>query len=389
MAHPIAMSSFGSYAADGKLLNWLKPAGAKVEAGDAVAEIETEKAVFELQAAVSGILHPVTEPGVEVPLETVIGFVLEEGETPPAFNNVTGRELREAAVESETMSSVKEFRASPIAKRLAREQDIDLSNIVGSGPDGRIIEADVIAASKAAGKEQSPDSSLIAKTRAQVPLTGMRGTIAYRLRQSLETAASVTMTREVDASILVAARKRLELSFGSIPYDAMFVKIFADSLQQHPELNAVVQEDVILVLEGIHIGFAVALPGGLVVPVVHNAALIPLREIAQITKRLRQRALTHQLCTEDVTGGTATISNLGAYNVDSFTPILNSPESVVLGIGRIAEQPVVRDGQVKAALTCVLSMTFDHRVADGACAAQLLEAVVRHMSEPQYLSGLG
>jgi pyruvate dehydrogenase E2 component (dihydrolipoamide acetyltransferase) len=389
MAHPIAMSSFGDYAADGKLVTWLKPAGAKVEAGEAVAEIETEKAVYELQAAASGILHPVMEPGAELPLETIIGFVLEEGEAPPESSVGTGAILKNSSFNSRTMDSDRELRASPIAKRLAREYGVDLSNVVGSGPAGRIVEADVIAARTTPITRQRAGPSTLAKIRAQVPLTGMRKTIAHRMRQSLETAASVTITREVDAEILVAAHKRAELASGPIPYDALFVKLFADSLQERPELNAVIQENIILVLDDINIGFAVAVPGGgVVVPVVRSAASISLQEIAQITKRLRDRALAQQLSTEDVSGGTATISNLGAHNVDMFTPILNPPESVVLGIGRVTARATVRDGQVAAALTCVLSMTFDHRVADGVAAAQLLEAVAKHMTDPQCLSGL-
>ncbi len=394
MAQPIVMSSLGSYAAEGKLISWLKPAGARVEAGEAVAEIETEKATYEVEAAVGGILHPVANPGADLPLEAVIGFLLEEGEAPPEGS---GGKVSQLAVktappklEGPEMQTGHGLRASPIAKRLAREHGVDLTSVAGSGPGGRIVEADVMSAKARLSARRPAVPSQVRNIRMQLPLTGMRGTIARRMRQSLATAASLTITREVEAEILVAARKRIQLVLGpDLSYDALFVKLFADSLQEHPELNAVVEQDAILVLEEINVGFVVAVPGGLLVPVVHNAASMSLPEIVQRAKQLRARVLAGRLRIEDVTGGTATISNLGAYKVDAFTPILNPPESVVLGVGRIAERTIARGGHVATASTCVLSLTFDHRVADGVPAAQLLEAVAQRMTDPDYFSGLG
>jgi pyruvate dehydrogenase E2 component (dihydrolipoamide acetyltransferase) len=392
MAQAIVMSSFGSYAAEGKLIRWLMPDGTRVRAGDAIAEIETEKATYEVEAAADGILHPVAKPGTDLPLETVIGFLLAEGEAPPDG----GREfISEVAVDAGALKSARpdvqkarELRASPIAKRLALEQGIDLSGLVGSGPGGRIVEADVIGAKARATTPPAVRRSA-RNVRARLPLTGMRGTIAQRMRHSLATAASLTITREVEAENLVAARKRLLLTVGAdLPYDAFFVKFLADALRNHPELNAVIDQDAVLVLEEINVGFAVAVPGGLFVPVVHDAASISLMEVAEQVKELRMRALDRQLRAEDVTGGTATISNLGAYGVDVFTPILNPPESVVLGVGRISERAIVRGGNLIAAPTCILSLTFDHRVADGVPAAQLLGAVARCMTDSQYFSGL-
>jgi pyruvate dehydrogenase E2 component (dihydrolipoamide acetyltransferase) len=392
MAQPIVMSSFGSYAADGKLIGWLKSAGTRVEQGEAIAEIETEKATYELEAAVSGILYPTAMPGVDLPLESVIGFLLEEGEEPP--NGSGAIALPPAAAEAPQGGEGPanhipvELRASPIAKRTAREHGIDLASIAGSGPGGRIVEGDVMAAVARLDADAPSAASTVRNMRMRLPLTGMRGTIARRMRQSLETAASLTITREADAEALVAARQRMQVSLGpDLPYDSLFVKIFADSLSGHPELNAVVEQDAIYLLEQINIGFAVAVPGGLLVPVVHNAASMPLQEIVQRTRELRARARAGELCAEDVSGGTATVSNLGAYGVDAFTPILNPPESVVLGVGRIAERAVIRGGQVAAASTVVLSLTFDHRVADGVPAAQLLDAIALRISDPHYFAG--
>lgn len=393
MAQAIVMSSFGSYAAEGKLIRWLMPAGTRVGTGDAIAEIETEKATYEVEAAVDGILHPVAKAGTDLPLETVIGFLLAEGEAPPEggrqFISDTAGEAVGSNSASPEIQKTQELRASPIAKRLAREHGIDLSGLVGSGPGGRIVEADVMAVKARSSTSTYDALRAVRNVRAKLPLTGMRGTIAQRMRHSLATTASLTITREVEAETLVAARKHLLLTVGAdLSYDALFVKFLADALCKHPELNAVIDQDAVLVLEQINVGFAVAVPGGLFVPVVHNAAAISLAEIAKQVKELRKQALAGQLRAEDVSRGTATISNLGAYGVDAFTPILNPPESVVLGVGRITERAIVRGGNLIAAPTCVLSLTFDHRVADGVPAAQLLGAVAQCMTNPQYFSGL-
>lgn len=393
MAYPIVMSSFGSYAAEGKLIGWLKPAGARVEAGEAIAEIETEKATYELEAAMSGILHPVVQPGVALPLESVIGFLLQEGEAPPEGSDGMVRlpdaTTAAAEIDASEVKMVHEVRASPIAKRLAREYGVDLTGIAGSGPGGRIVEGDVMAARARLSADCVTAPGKVRNIRMQLPLTGMRGTIARRMRESLSTAASLTITREVEAETLIAARKRMQIALDpDLPFDALFVKILADSLQEHPELNAVVEQDTILVLEEINVGFAVAVPSGLLVPVVHNAASTPMPEIVERTKQLRARALAGRLRTEDASGGTATVSNLGAHGVDAFTPILNLPESVVLGVGRIAKRAIVRDGQIAAASTVVLSLTFDHRVADGVPAAQLLKGVAQRMTDVHYFAGL-
>lgn len=395
MAHPIVMSSFGSYAAEGKLIGWLKPAGETVEAGEAIAEIETEKATYEVEAPASGILHPVATAGVDLPLESVIGFVLQPGEKPPDGTDdalSVAAAVTTAAVETDAVPAqiTHEVHASPIAKRLAREHGVDLARIAGSGPSGRIVESDVIAAAARRSAESGRASGTPRKIRMQLPLTGMRGSIARRMRESLATAASLTIAREVEAEALVSAYKRLRLAWGpDLTYDALFVKVLADSLQEHPELNAVVQQDAILVLDEINVGFAVAVPRGLLVPVVHDAASAPLSVIAKSTSRLRAQALAGHFRPEEVSGGTATISNLGSHAVDVFTPILNPPESVILGVGRIAERAIVRNHQVAVAPTVVLSLTFDHRVADGVPAAQLLEAVAKRISDPEYFAGLG
>ena len=352
------MPSFGMYTAEGNLGRWLVPAGASVQTGDLIVEIVTEKATYEVESPASGVLHPVAVEGESLTVEGLIGWILAEGEAPPGA----------APAPSSTMSADR-VKASPIARRLAAEKGIDLASLTGTGPGGRIVEADVLAATVA--PRESPW-----RIRERIPLAGARRMIAERLRRSVDTAVSLTLTREVRAEALVAARKNLAIS-----WDALFVKLFAESLRERPELNAVIEGGEILLLDEVHVGFAVSLPGGLVVPVIRDADSRPLADIAAGVRDLASRARAGSLRPQDVLGGTATVTNLGAHGVDAFTPVLNPPQSAILGVGRIAERPVVEDGRLAAAWTCVLSLTFDHRVTDGAPAAELLAAVARRMMD--------
>lgn len=410
MARPIVMPSMSMFAAEATLVAWLRSAGANVKAGEPIAEISTEKASFEIEAPVPGILHPIAEIGANLPVEAVMGYILAHGEEPPS---PSGREPGPAISTAELPSTspaptpaqatraplaqsgapvrpVSEIRATPIARRLATQYGIDLAHLAGSGPGGRIVEADVLAAVTSGAA--APLGDAIAEGRRilrRVPLAGMRRTIAERLRHSLATAVSVTLTRDVHADTLIAASGRLGGRIGSpLPYDALFIKLLATALRQHPELNAAVENDAILVFDDVHIGFAVSVPGGLLVPVVRNADKEPLISVVQAVRDLSDRARARQLRPEDMVGGTATISNLGAHGIDAFTPILNPPQSVILGIGRIAPRPIICNGQVTAGHTCILSLTFDHRVTDGAPAAQLLDTIARLIIDDEYLKAL-
>src|SRR6185312_14825005 len=345
MAQRIVMPSFGMYTAEGNLGRWLVPAGSTVQAGDLIVEVVTEKATYEVESPGGGILHPVAVEGENLTVEGLIGWLLAEGEAPPGSEPVPTERLK----------------ASPIARRLAAEKGIDLAALTGTGPGGRIVEADVLGVASSAPRESAW------KVRERIPLTGTRKTIGERLRRTVDTAVSLTLIREVRVDPLAAVRKNLAIS-----WDAVFVKIFAESLRERPELNAVIEGGEILMLDEVHVGFAVSLPDGLVVPVVRNADSRPLAEIAQDIIELADRAKAGSLRPQDVLGGTATVTNLGAFGVDAFTPVLNPPQSAILGVGRIAQRPVVEDGRIAVGWTCVLSLTFDHRVTDGAPAADLL-----------------
>ncbi|MDQ6671842.1 MAG: 2-oxo acid dehydrogenase subunit E2 [Chloroflexota bacterium] len=405
MADAIVMPSLGMFTAEGELTAWLKAAGDGVEAGEPIAAVTTEKTTQEIAAPSSGILHPVAAVGALLPIQGLIGYILAEGEVapagpvttvPPSPQNDRSAAQRETAPPVRLGSGVAmqsgEVRASPIARRLSAENGIDLRRLIGTGPGGRIVEADVQAAITQSQESQAPAASSTTPKRLvhdRIPLVGMRRTIAERLLRSITTTASVTLTREIDAEALAAARVSLGQRLGGrLTYDALFVKLFGMALRAHLALNAVIEDDAIVVLDEIHVGFAVAISQGLVVPVVRNADARPLAEVAELMAELSQRAANNTLHADDVAGGTATITNLGAHGVDAFSPILNPPQSVILGCGRVIRRPVVHADELTVRHVCTLSLTFDHRVTDGVPAARLLDQMARFMADRVQLDGL-
>ena len=390
MARAIVMPSMGMYTEEGVLTAWLRTAGSRVNVGDPVAEITTEKATFEIPAPEEGTLHPVAAVGTTLRVEVLMGYILRDGEAVPAAttDSATPDSRTPPQVPSNTeQNGVRPLRASPVAKRIAAQHGIDLKQVTGSGPGGRIVEVDIQALIT---KRQSlPQKSVGEQPSERLPMTGLRSSLAQRLRHTLSTAASTTLTRETPADILVAARGMLAENLGQPPsYDALFIKLFAAALRERPELNAVIEGDAILRLANINVGFAVATQNGLVVPVVQSADSAAFRDIAKTVGNLTERVLAGRLHPGDLEGGTATISNLGNYGIDAFTPILNGSQSVILGIGTIAKRPVVLNNKVAIGHTCVLSLTFDHRVADGVPAALLLDTVVCHMNDERFLTAL-
>jgi len=401
MAHSIVMPNMGMYTVEGTLVAWLRPVGAEVRLGEPIAEIETEKANFEIQAPVAGILHPVAEVGEKFAIEGILGFILEQGESPPTqprsapssktSENENIRPSQAAHTDSgEQASSKGEVRASPIARRLATQHAIDLTRVTGRGPGGRIVEADILTEIKKRGAEATPSAHASGwKIRQRIPLAGIRRITTERLREGLVNSIPLTITREVRADALASARRSFSGKTGGIlSYDALFIKLFAAGLRECAELNSTILNDDILLLDEMNIGFAVAVPGGVLVPVIRNADSVSLTKVATAVRELSERALSGKLQAGDMSGGTATISNLGGHGVDAFTPVLNPPQSAILGIGRIMERPVVDDGRVVISQTCVLSLTFDHRVADGVPAARLLDFISGLMTDGQYLNAL-
>jgi pyruvate dehydrogenase E2 component (dihydrolipoamide acetyltransferase) len=287
--------------------------------------------------------------------------------------------------------------ASPAARRLARELGVGLEGIRGSGPGGRIIEKDVqrtadergaapaVAAPAAAAAPVAP-APVAAEARTR-PLQGMRRTIAERMLLSQSTNATVTVTLEADMHEAVNLRNQLVGEWESregvrVTYTDIVVKAVAKALTEHRRLNASLQNDQIVEHAEVHVGVAVALEDGLIVPVVRNADRRSLLEIARDAKELGQRAQQGKLQVADVTGGTFTVTNLGASGVDAFTPIINPPECAILGVGKIAEKPVARGGQVVIRPMMWLSLTFDHRIVDGKPAADFLRRVQEILEKP-------
>ena len=280
------------------------------------------------------------------------------------------------------------LKASPLARRLAKEHGVDLISIVGSGPDGRIVRDDVLQASAAAEAAVIETPALQEETEV-IPMDGIREIIAERMTMSLQTNASVTLHTEVDATAFVELRgmlnDKLQAREVSLTYTDLLVKVVANALREHPRLNATLTDEGIHLLPEINIGVAVALDDGLVVPVIRDADKERLSEISEQVRGFAERARSNQLTPGELQGGTFTITNLGNFGIDAFTPIINPPESAILGVGRILKKPVVHDDEIVARSMLTLSLTFDHRVVDGAPAAQFLQTVSSYIQDPYLL----
>ncbi len=273
---------------------------------------------------------------------------------------------------------------TPAARKLAAEHNIDTTSLTGTGPGGRITREDVQQAIDAAQApvEVSTPAQEQAQDQAQdqsVPLRGMRKVIAERMHKSLTDTAQLTITTEVDVTQLIERREEVRREFNTT-YNDFIIQACAHALLQHPRMNASLEGDAIQLHGAVHVGFAVALDEGLIVPVVHDADKKPLKTIAQEARALAEKARAGQLKLEEVSGGTFTVSNLGMAGVDAFTPILNSPQTGILGVGRIVDKPVVYQGEIARRSMLVLSLTFDHRVIDGAPAGAFLGSVADLLS---------
>ena len=279
----------------------------------------------------------------------------------------------------------------PAARRLARERGVDLAQVRGSGPQGRILIEDVeqaIAggdvAGEAIGSEAAAPPGPDMRT---VRLEGIRGAIASRMLQSLQTMAQVTLTTEAVVTEAMALRRGLSRhqAEGGISPLHLVVKAAAEALKRHPRLNALQQEGHAVLVDEINIGLAVALDEGLVTPVIRNADLKPLPQLAAESRDLAARTREGRTRPEEATGGTFTITNLGPNDIDAFTPIINPPQSAILGVGRVVEKPVIDDGQIVKGATMYLSLTFDHRIVDGAPAAEFLQTVKGLLEDPWWM----
>jgi pyruvate dehydrogenase E2 component (dihydrolipoamide acetyltransferase) len=279
-------------------------------------------------------------------------------------------------------------RATPLAKRVAAEAGVNLGSLTGSGIGGRITRQDVERTLQVATPEHIPALPFVdMEILERVPLSGIRGVIAERMAHSARTTARVTLVMEVDATELASMRQRLknklETKWGFAPsYNDLLAKIVATALERHPYMNARLTEDAIENLKPINLGMAVDTEHGLKVPVIRDANCKSLRQFGIEFRQLVERARSRNLLPDDLTGGTFTLTSLGAFGVDAFTPVINYPEAAILGVGRIAEKAVAFEGKLAVRTMCTLSLVFDHRLVDGAPAARFLAHIKELVEEP-------
>ncbi len=356
MATKIVMPRLSLTMKVGTVGKWYKKEGDVVEKGEAIVEIVSEKATYDLESPASGTLRKiVASEGVDAPVDTILGFITAPDEPFSEVEmSIGGSETAERAeVEQRTL-------ASPAAKRLAREMNIDLSLVKGSGPEGRIDEEDV---KRFSGEKLG----FTPKVKEIIPLSGFRKISAERLSMSFRTAPHSTIMMDVDVSKAAMLHDTLQAS-----YTAILVKAAAKALKEHPPINASLDGERIKVFADANVGVAIATKYGLVVPVVHGAGEKSLKEIDAKVRELVEKAEQGKLSREELSGGTFTITNLGMFGVDFFVPIINPPEAAILGVGRIVEKPRVISGKIEVRPVMTLSLSYDHRIVDGAPAADFL-----------------
>lgn len=370
MAKTIVMPRLSLTMKEGTVVQWFKKEGETVRKGEPLVEVLSEKVTYDVEAPESGVLRRIIAvEGSNVLVDVAMGIIASpdealptEIETPPVTQSVKAEAVATQPLDTAETELTQRVLASPAAKRLAKELGVDLAHVSGTGPEGRIVEDDVKHfAEQALGQP---------RVRETIPLVGIRKTTAERLSLSARTAPHSTITMEVD---MTNAAKLREAK--SVSYTDLLVKAVATALKEHPLINSTLADDQIKVFEDINVGVAVATENGLVVPVVHNADRLAATEISSVVKELAEKARLGKLAKEDVTGGTFTITNLGMYDVKVFIPIINPPETAILGVGRVMEKTVIVEKEVKAKPVMELSLSFDHRVVDGAPAALFLQKI--------------
>ena len=435
MATKVVMEALSPTMEEGRLVEWKKQEGEPVAVGDVLAEVETDKAVMELVARAGGtLLKHIVEAGSTVPVSEPVAVIGEPGEdggdagkrggggsgkrdgasrnqptsmppAPPAStaSESAGSEVRGQARPARSVTTAPaqgRLKASPLARRIAAERGVDLGEVEGSGPEGRIVARDLenapaAAATRPAGAPAS--ASPLPRVPAgqpytDVPLTQIRKTIAKRLSQSIGPIPTFYLTSEVDMERLWEAReslrgagqqrggeagKEVKVSFNDI-----IIKAVAMALRQHPACNAWWQDDHIRFWNEVHVSMAVAVEEGLITPVIRHADQKILREIAAESHDLAARARERRLKPEEYTGGTFSVSNLGMLDIEEFTAVINPPEAGILAVGRIAEKPVAHEGGISVRRRMRLTMSCDHRVIDGATGAQFLKTLKGMLENP-------
>jgi len=394
---------------EGVVGRWLRREGELVKQGEAICEVETEKTTDEVAAPVSGVLGKIlVSEGVSARVEQPIAVLVQPDEqlTQAQIDEFMRGFAQPEAVEAKPIevsrvvtapavgeAPAERLKVSPLAKKVAEEHGIDLATVKGTGPGGRITREDVLAAAERIHPARAaPTPALLEGVRVieAKPLAGMRKVIAERMASSARTTARVTITTEVDVTETVRLRTSLVSEMEKkggvrVSYTDLLVKAVAKALLEHPRVNSILIDDSIYVVGDVNIGVAVDVEEGLLVPVVHDALRKSVVEIAEELRVLVDKAKKGRLSTQEVAGGTFTITNLGTFDVDAFTPIIDAPQTAILGVGRIVEKPTMRDGQVVPRSMMTLSLSFDHRIIDGAPAARFLQTLRRMLEHPELL----
>jgi pyruvate dehydrogenase E2 component (dihydrolipoamide acetyltransferase) len=392
VANEVKLPRLGQGMEAGTINKWLKNEGDPVAKGEPLFEVDTDKVTQEVESDFEGVLLKIVLPSGEAPVGQTIAYIGKEGEkvaapapeTPPA-PKVETPEPRSAEPNlvpespAPSTSNGGRIKASPLARRIARERGIDLAALTGTGPEGRIIAEDVERGAKASPVPAAAPTGEIER----IPLTNIRKTIARRLTAAWQAPVfQLTVTADMTrANELVAKARELNPDV-RITVTDLLTKVCAQALMRHREVNAEFTEDAILLHPSANVGLAVAAPQGLVVPVIRSAERLSLAEVASVRGEAVGRARDNKLTAQDLEGGTFTISNLGMFGVEQFVAVINPPQAAILAVGATVDTPVAHDGEVVVRPILTLTLTVDHRAVDGAEGADFLRTVKHFLEDP-------
>ncbi|MCD8350305.1 MAG: 2-oxo acid dehydrogenase subunit E2 [Planctomycetaceae bacterium] len=403
MADVIKMPQLGLTMTEGTVVSWLKNVGDAVAVGDPVLEISTDKLTTEVQAEAAGVLlAQVAKEGDELPVQAVLGYIGQQGEKIDAAAPAPAAPAPEAAAPAAPVSAASpaapasaapasggRIKSSPLARKIAASRGIDLASVQGTGPGGRIVQKDVLAASPAAAAPASAASTpvMAAEGARREKLTGMRKTVAERMLASHLAIPPVTQTMKVDVTDLM--RFRAELNAGrekadSFSLNDLVLKAVAKALAKQKNILVSLDGNEVVYHDAVNLGMAVALDSGLIVPVIRNADQLSLEALSTRAKDLARKARDGGLSMDDYQGSTFTVSNLGMFGVEHFTPIVNQPNAAILGVCAVQDELALDDetGAVTKRKVMRISMTYDHRLLDGAVAARFKQEVKRLLEKP-------
>ena len=400
MSVELIIPKLGMTMKEATITTWVKSEGDWVEKGDVVFEIQTEKVNYEVEAMSAGYLHIMEPEGATRPINARVGLLFAEKKDYEAAAKGGGQRTEGGGQRTEDGGRRTEepgkpgpkIKISPVARRIAKEHGLDPASITGTGPGGRIVKEDVLRAMEEKPAASDEKIEVLRKDGGKaeagkecvesIPIQGVRRVIFDNMYQSLSQSAQLTLHTDACAEAFLDLRKRLSANGQKISYNAILMKIAASAIRLHPKINVSVDGDVIQVWQRIHIGLAMEANDALIVPVVGNPDRKTIRQINANITELVLKTKENRLTPDDFANGTFTISNLGFADIDHFTPIIRPPENAILGVGRIVEKPVVRDGRVVPEARIGLSLTFDHRITDGAPAARFLKDIKEMIEDP-------